>query len=189
MAEGVFRSVAASHPLIGEIDSSGTAAYHAGEPPDIRTLNTLRRHGISNYQHLAQRINVDHFLKNDYIIAMDDWNLSDLLREKERVSASLSKASSSQTPSTGRAATTTRSGSASALADAASKTNSVAEVRLFGDFLPGGKLHERVGGGPAVQDPYYGGAQGFETVYGQVMQFSKNFLQYLERLHAGESQD
>ena len=34
MAEGVFRSLAASHPSIARIDSAGTGAYHAGDNPE-----------------------------------------------------------------------------------------------------------------------------------------------------------
>jgi low molecular weight phosphotyrosine protein phosphatase len=54
-------------------------------------------------------------------------------------------------------------------------------VRLFGDFGAEGKLHARVGGGEVVQDPYYGGANGFEEVYQQVERFSQGFLDYLEK--------
>ena len=129
MAEGVFRSLASSHPLVGDIDSSGTAAYHAGEMPDPRTMNTLTRNGITDYVHYAQKVNDEHFLKYDYLIAMDEWNLRDLLRKRGLVKNTSS----------------------------ASRENKLAEVRLFGDFLPGGRLHERVGGGPVVEDPYYGG--------------------------------
>ncbi|BDD60077.1 hypothetical protein MAP00_005241 [Monascus purpureus] len=158
MAEGVFRNMVASSnsPLVGEIDSSGTGAYHAGDSPDSRTMSTLRRHGIKNYSHYAQKITKEDFLKFDYLLAMDEWNLSDLLEVRESMLTSSRK-----------------SGTVPAA--------KVAEVRLFGDFGPGGKLHDNVGGGETVRDPYYGGANGFEEVYHQVTRFSKNFLDYLEK--------
>ncbi|CAK39475.1 uncharacterized protein An07g05600 [Aspergillus niger] len=149
MAEGVFRNVAASHPLINEIDSAGTGAYHAGEDPDSRTMSTLRRHNIRNYNHAARKVTKQDFLDFDYLLAMDKYNLRDLLDVRAKV----------------------------------------AEVRLFGDFGTGGVLHERVGGGEVVQDPYYGGVNGFEEVYQQVTRFSKSFLEYLEKNQRSESEN
>ncbi|CAP85834.1 Pc20g05050 [Penicillium rubens Wisconsin 54-1255] len=142
MAEGVFRNLAATHPSIGEIDSAGTAAYHSLEPPDSRTMSTLRRHKITGYDHAARKVTREDFLTFDYLLAMDKSNLRDLEDVRD---------------------------------------SKVAEVRLFGDFGKGGKLHERVGGGEVVKDPYYGGANGFEEVYQQVTRFSQNFMEYLEQ--------
>ncbi|EPS26918.1 hypothetical protein PDE_01858 [Penicillium oxalicum 114-2] len=157
MAEGVFRNVAQTHDLIGKIDSAGTAAYHAGEGPDSRTMATLRRHGITGYKHAARRVTKEDFVKFDYVLGMDQSNLQDLLEVRDSVVAGLRR----------KAATS-------------GDDVQVAEVRLFGDFGKGGKLHARVGGGEVVDDPYYGGANGFEEVYKQVVRFSESFLEYLE---------
>lgn len=43
-----------------------------------------------------------------------------------------------------------------------------AKVMLFGEYSSGET--------EIVEDPYYGGTGGFETVYEQCMRFSKNFL-------------
>lgn len=43
-----------------------------------------------------------------------------------------------------------------------------AEVRLFGDW--GGRK------GEVVEDPYYGGDEGFEIAYEQVVRFTRGFL-------------
>ncbi|ORY69105.1 low molecular weight phosphotyrosine protein phosphatase [Pseudomassariella vexata] len=50
------------------------------------------------------------------------------------------------------------------------KTNSKAKLMLFGEYsgIPGKK--------EVVQDPYYGGRDGFETAYKQCLRFSTNFL-------------
>ncbi|KAJ5930409.1 Protein-tyrosine phosphatase low molecular weight mammalian [Penicillium verhagenii] len=173
MAEGVFRNVAESHPAIGEIDSAGTGAYHTLEPPDSRTMSTLRRHNITNYSHAARKVSKDDFLKFDYLLAMDKSNLRDLLDVRDSVIMSLQRKANAKS---GAKLTP-------AAIDAALKENGVntqvAEVRLFGDFGPGGKLHDRVGGGEVVQDPYYGGANGFEEVYHQVVRFSQGFLDHV----------
>jgi low molecular weight phosphotyrosine protein phosphatase len=50
-----------------------------------------------------------------------------------------------------------------------SRPTSKAKVMLFGEY--GGKKSPEV-----VQDPYYGGREGFETAYEQCTRFSKNFL-------------
>lgn len=174
MAEGVFRNVANAHPAIGEVDSAGTGAYHTDEPPDPRTMSTLRRHGITNYTHAARKVNQDDFFKFDYLLAMDKYNLRDLLDERDYVIKTLrKKADPKSAAKNTRAATDATIGAHGAEAK-------VAEVRLFGDFGKGGVMHDRVGGGEVVRDPYYGGANGFEDVYQQVVRFSQGFLDYLE---------
>ncbi|KAJ5885179.1 Protein-tyrosine phosphatase low molecular weight mammalian [Penicillium taxi] len=152
MAEGVFRNLADANPIIGEIDSAGTAAYHSLEPPDSRTMSTLRRHGITKYSHAARKVTKDDFLHFDYVLAMDKSNLRDLLDVRDSVIGSRKKTANTK----------------------------VAEVRLFGDFHEDGKLHGQVGGGEVVQDPYYGGANGFEEVYQQTVRFSQGFLEYVK---------
>ena len=171
MAEGVFRNVASSHPQINEIDSAGTGAYHIMEPTDPRTMSTLRSHGIKNYNHAARKVTREDFLTFDYLLAMDKYNLRDLLDERAAVLASLGKGS-------GKKGSTA---AAAAAAAASGEDVKVAEVRLFGDFGKGGAVHERVGGGEVVQDPYYGGTNGFEEVYQQVVRFSEGFLEHLEK--------
>ncbi|KAJ6031478.1 hypothetical protein N7540_002210 [Penicillium herquei] len=173
MAEGVFRNLAKSNPAIGEIDSAGTGAYHSMEPPDSRTMSTLRRHGIKNYSHAARKVTKEDFLQFDYLLAMDKSNLRDLLDVRESVVASVQRKSNAKSSSKKtRAATEATIGEQGVDAQ-------IAEVRMFGDFGPGGKLHERVGGGEVVQDPYYGGANGFEEVYEQVVRFSQGFLDHV----------
>ncbi|KAA8647168.1 hypothetical protein EYZ11_003873 [Aspergillus tanneri] len=180
MAEGVFRNLASSHPLINEIDSAGTGAYHALEPPDSRTLSTLRKHGITNYNHAARKITKEDFLTFDYLLAMDKHNLRDLLDVRDSVLASMNNKSSDVAS---RGTKGTRAATAAALAASGEAGAKVADVRLFGDFGADGVLHDRVGGGEVVQDPYYGGVNGFEEVYHQVNRFSKGFLEYLEKNH------
>ena len=85
MAEGVFRSLVKSNPCIGEIDSAGTGAYHELDPPDYRTIQTLRKNGISDYDHAARKIRVEDFEDFDYVLAMDGSNLRDLQRMQRRL--------------------------------------------------------------------------------------------------------
>jgi low molecular weight phosphotyrosine protein phosphatase len=87
MAEGVFRSHAASHLLIGTIDSAGTGAYHIGDSPDSRTMSTLRKQGITEYEHGARKITDADMKDFDYVFAMDSSNLRDLQRVQRRADA------------------------------------------------------------------------------------------------------
>lgn len=91
MAEGVFQSLVSSSPasiqsLVDTIDSCGTGAYHVGDSPDPRTMSTLRSNGITTYKHAARKFSsLTDFEKFDYILAMDDANLEDLLELRERI--------------------------------------------------------------------------------------------------------
>jgi len=84
MAEGAFRDTVAKlgyADRFATIDSCGTGAYHTGEQPDGRTLDTLRRHGIT-LDHRARQVQKDDFSRFDYILAMDGENLRGLERVK-----------------------------------------------------------------------------------------------------------
>jgi protein-tyrosine phosphatase len=77
-AHGVFEHKANASGLAHaiEIDSAGTHAYHIGEPPDRRARQTAQRRGI-RLEHLrARRVEISDFEYFDYILAMDEDNLS-----------------------------------------------------------------------------------------------------------------
>ncbi len=99
-----------------EVDSAGTAAYHVGEPPDPRTQDVLRRHGVPVVG-AARQVQAADFRAFDHVLAMDRANLRVLQQqarpaERDRIQLVLA-------PTTGG----------------------------------------------EVPDPYYGGADGFDTVY------------------------
>ena len=62
-----------------EVDSAGTAAYHAGEPPDPRTVDELRRHGIVHPM-TARAVVPEDFERFDHVLAMDASNFAALER-------------------------------------------------------------------------------------------------------------
>nr|POF01299.1 low molecular weight phosphotyrosine protein phosphatase [Quercus suber] len=85
MAEAVFQHLSAGHPLIANIDSCGTGAYHAGDDPDPRTMSTLHQNGITSYTHAARKVLVpEDFEEFDYILGMDGSNVADLRRMARR---------------------------------------------------------------------------------------------------------
>ncbi|GME90335.1 unnamed protein product [[Candida] boidinii] len=116
---------------ITKIDSFGTHSYHVGENPDHRTLQTCNYHKVP-IKHSAQQISKDDFKKFDYVICMDNYNLSSL----EKIQPS----------------------------------NSKAKLNLFGHWKED-KSYETI-----VDDPYYGGINGFQKCFEQCMHFSEVFL-------------
>jgi protein-tyrosine phosphatase len=80
-AEGVFRHrvEAAGMNDHFEIDSAGTHAYHVGEPPDQRAQAAALQRGFDLSSQRARRVRVSDFAEFDYVLAMDQPNLDDLL--------------------------------------------------------------------------------------------------------------
>lgn len=79
-AEGVFRHLISEAGLSDriDVDSAGTYAYHVGEPPDPRSQQEALRHGIDLSGQRARKVHARDFTMYDYIVAMDEDNLSDL---------------------------------------------------------------------------------------------------------------
>lgn len=64
-----------------DVDSAGTSNYHIGEQPDPRTLKNARANGVILNHKCRQFVEQD-FYDFDYIIAMDDSNLANILKIK-----------------------------------------------------------------------------------------------------------
>lgn len=75
LAEGVFRQLVDEAGLARrfEIDSAGTSAFHAGDPPDSRTVEVARRRGLE-LEHAARQIELDDFRRFHYVVVMDASN-------------------------------------------------------------------------------------------------------------------
>ncbi|WP_164217518.1 low molecular weight protein-tyrosine-phosphatase [Virgibacillus sp. YIM 98842] len=82
MAEAVFRDKLEQKGLTGKIsvDSAGTGDYHVGKEPHKGTRELLDRNHISYEGMLARQVSYGDWSKFDYIIAMDDQNITDLSR-------------------------------------------------------------------------------------------------------------
>jgi protein-tyrosine phosphatase len=77
-AEAVFRTVSAREApeLAIEVDSAGTAGYHIGEPPDLRTRQAASRRGYDMSRLRARIVEPRDFEDFDLILAMDRENLN-----------------------------------------------------------------------------------------------------------------
>lgn len=86
LAEAVFRGVVLEAGLGSrfDIDSAGTSGYHDGEGADPRTLATAARRGVE-IDHISRRIHASDFDRFDYILVMDEDNLRNVQRLRDRV--------------------------------------------------------------------------------------------------------
>jgi len=80
-AHGVFRKLVQEAGLSDDIyiESSGTHAYHVGEPPDSRAQQTARHRGIDMSDLRGQRVKSSDFAEFDYILPMDLQNYEILI--------------------------------------------------------------------------------------------------------------
>jgi protein-tyrosine phosphatase len=76
-AEAVFRRRAALAGLAGglDIDSAGTHGGHAGDPPDLRAVSVAARRGYDLSTIRSRPIVQADFLRFQYILGMDNYNL------------------------------------------------------------------------------------------------------------------
>ena len=79
IAEGIMRKIAAERKLGVEIDSAGTAHWHAGEHPDARATRVAARHGIDISKLIAREFTREDYKNFDRIYVMDDTNLEDVI--------------------------------------------------------------------------------------------------------------
>ena len=80
MAEAVFRDLVEKEGVADhfEIISAGTGDWHVGQPAHRGTRDTLKRHGIEPDGLIAKQVSQNMLDRADYVVAMDDENVSDL---------------------------------------------------------------------------------------------------------------
>jgi protein-tyrosine phosphatase len=74
-AAAALRAAAATHGVVVDVDSAGTAAWHEGKGADPRTVEHARRRGLDLAGHRARRVRDEDFTMFDRIYAMDRANL------------------------------------------------------------------------------------------------------------------
>lgn len=77
MAEGIMRSKIGNRDIV--VDSAGTSAFHAGDKPDHRAVQTNKKHNIDISKLVARTFVVEDFDRFDKIYAMDLNNRRDIL--------------------------------------------------------------------------------------------------------------
>lgn len=79
-ADGIFRHRLAEAGLadVIAVDSAGTHSYHIGHAPDARTQAAAERRGYDLSELRARRVDVSDFEDFEWIVAMDDANVTEL---------------------------------------------------------------------------------------------------------------
>ena len=80
LAEGVFRHLIRERGLeaIYDCASRGTAAWHAGDMADPRTIQNAYSHGVSLQSHRAAQLTEEDCAEYDLLVAMDQSNLRNM---------------------------------------------------------------------------------------------------------------
>lgn len=78
-AQAVFTKMAHDQDLDLEIDSAGTAGYHTGAAPDKRSQVVGIERGYSFKGLKCRKVEPEDFEKFDYILGMDNKNITNLL--------------------------------------------------------------------------------------------------------------
>ena len=76
LAQGVFENMSKKFNV--KVDSAGVANYHAGYPPDKRSINIAQKNGVDISTQKARQIKVKDFNNFDYIFVMDKQNFYDI---------------------------------------------------------------------------------------------------------------
>ena len=74
-----MRDAAARAGIEIEVDSAGTGDWHAGNPPDPRSVAVAAARGIDISGYRARRVRGEDFRRFDHMLALDPQNLRDLL--------------------------------------------------------------------------------------------------------------
>ena len=75
LAEGILKSK--SKNII--VDSAGTAGYHIGNKPDVRSIEIAKRYNLDISDQRARQFNTNDFNIYDKIYAMDNDNYSKII--------------------------------------------------------------------------------------------------------------
>ncbi len=79
LADGLLRKKVADAGLDIEVDSAGTAAFHVGNPPDVRMQATAKSKGCPINELRARQFIVNDYDRFDRIFVMDQSNRQNVL--------------------------------------------------------------------------------------------------------------
>ena len=79
LAEGIMAEKLKSINKPFFIDSAGTGGWHAGEPPDHRSIDVAEKYGIDISNQRARKITFNDLESFDYIFTMDEEVQKDVI--------------------------------------------------------------------------------------------------------------
>lgn len=86
LAEGIFRRQAEAMGVADqfELDSAGCGGWHAGEPPDKRSIAVAARHGVALDAQRGRKIMPEDFNRFDLILGLDRDNVAHLMQMRPK---------------------------------------------------------------------------------------------------------
>lgn len=91
LAEGLLKSKLPQTDFF--VDSAGTSGYHIGSPPDLRSIEVAKAHGLDISVQRSRQFSGYDFETFDKIFVMDNSNYKDVIRyaknEEERQKVAL----------------------------------------------------------------------------------------------------
>ena len=81
LAEGIFKHLVNEQDLVDHfiVESAGTSAWHQGSAPHPESIRIAQKHGVSLAGQMARQVDDSDYSDFDYLVAMDQSNLQDLL--------------------------------------------------------------------------------------------------------------
>lgn len=76
LAEGILKEKVS--PVEVQVDSAGTAGYHIGNPPDPRSVEVAKQHGIDISMQRCRKFTPIDLIEFDLIYVMDRQNYADV---------------------------------------------------------------------------------------------------------------
>ncbi|GAA4238064.1 low molecular weight protein-tyrosine-phosphatase [Postechiella marina] len=77
LAEGILKSKLPKNKFL--VDSAGTASYHVGNSPDVRSIAVAKKYGLNISNLKARQFIADDFNVFDYIYVMDTSNYNNVI--------------------------------------------------------------------------------------------------------------
>ena len=83
MAQGILEHKFFQKKKEAYVDSAGTSAWHDGERPDSRAIQTMKKYAIDISKQRSRPFSRTDFKEFDYIYAMDISNFNDILAQAQ----------------------------------------------------------------------------------------------------------
>lgn len=77
LAEGILKNKVNPDDIF--VDSAGTAGYHVGNMPDIRSIAVAQKYGIDIHQQKCRKFSIKDFQEFDIIYVMDKSNYENII--------------------------------------------------------------------------------------------------------------
>ena len=82
LAEGILQAKLPKDQFF--VDSAGTSGYHNENPPDIRSIEVAKKHGLDISNQKSRLFKSFDFELFDYIFVMDQFNYKTLIRQAQK---------------------------------------------------------------------------------------------------------